>query len=62
MGLNLITHELLDPFGGESDLDPGILRHVSNKFSEDPMRPMHLWRQRFSMALYPSWFVGGTVG
>ena len=27
-----------DPFGGVADLSAGILRHVSDKFSEDPLR------------------------
>jgi len=30
--------ELHDPFSGRRDLEAGILRHVSEKFSEDPLR------------------------
>ncbi len=33
-----LTQELIDPFKGQDDLAKGILRHVSNKFSEDPLR------------------------
>lgn len=29
---------LIDPFGGQKDLEAGILRHVSPAFSEDPVR------------------------
>src|SRR5690349_24556068 len=29
---------LIDPFGGEKDLRAGVLRHVSEAFSEDPVR------------------------
>ncbi|MEM1180308.1 MAG: HD domain-containing protein [Acidobacteriota bacterium] len=32
------TGELLDPWGGRRDLDAHILRHVSHKFAEDPLR------------------------
>jgi tRNA nucleotidyltransferase (CCA-adding enzyme) len=30
--------ELVDPFGGQSDLQQKILRHVSSAFAEDPVR------------------------
>ena len=30
--------KLIDPFGGETDLRAGILRHVSPAFNEDPVR------------------------
>lgn len=30
--------ELLDPWGGRRDLESGVLRHVSEKFAEDPLR------------------------
>jgi tRNA nucleotidyltransferase (CCA-adding enzyme) len=32
------TMELRDPFNGRSDLDARILRHVSPRFTEDPLR------------------------
>ncbi len=32
------NQELLDPFGGQSDLEDNILRHVSERFKEDPLR------------------------
>ena len=36
--LDPLTGEFLDPWNGRSDLKQGILRHVSEHFSEDPLR------------------------
>ncbi len=38
MGYDPLTGELFDPFGGRRDLANGLLRHTSEKFSEDPLR------------------------
>jgi tRNA nucleotidyltransferase (CCA-adding enzyme) len=35
---------LIDPFGGESDLRAGVLRHVSPSFVEDPLRVLRVAR------------------
>ena len=35
---------LIDPFGGQRDLESGILRHVSPAFSEDPVRILRVAR------------------
>lgn len=35
---NVLTGEIIDPFNGTCDLQKGIIRHVSNAFSEDPLR------------------------
>ena len=35
---------LLDPFGGQRDLEAGVLRHVSAAFAEDPVRILRLAR------------------
>ena len=36
---NVLTGEIVDPFGGREDLKNGILRHVNdNSFGEDPLR------------------------
>ncbi|MGA0939071.1 MAG: hypothetical protein ACO3R1_04770, partial [Litorivicinaceae bacterium] len=32
------TGELIDPFGGQQDLNDRLLRHVSTAFAEDPLR------------------------
>jgi len=36
--------ELFDPFNGQEDLDNGLLKHVSNAFSEDPVRVLRVAR------------------
>ena len=36
--------ELIDPYGGEADLQAGILRHVSPAFTEDPVRILRVAR------------------
>lgn len=35
---------LIDPFGGKSDLENGVLRHVSDHFVEDPLRILRVAR------------------
>ena len=35
---------LIDPYGGQRDLDAKVLRHVSNNFSEDPLRVLRTCR------------------
>jgi len=36
--------QLIDPFGGQDDLNDGLLRHVSPAFSEDPVRLLRIAR------------------
>lgn len=38
MAIDVLTDELIDPFGGKNDLDKKILRATSTHFSEDPLR------------------------
>ena len=38
------TGELIDPFGGQADIEKRILRHVSEAFVEDPVRVLRLAR------------------
>ncbi|MFA6317541.1 MAG: polynucleotide adenylyltransferase, partial [Elusimicrobiota bacterium] len=38
MALDPATGELFDPHGGRKDLEARVLRHVSEKFREDPLR------------------------
>lgn len=38
MGWDPVTGELLDPFGGRTDLAKGLLRHTSERFADDPLR------------------------
>ena len=35
---DILTGEIVDPFGGRSDLQKKLLRHTSSRFSEDPLR------------------------
>ena len=36
--------DLIDPYGGRRDLDAKVLRHVSDNFSEDPLRVLRTCR------------------
>lgn len=36
--------EIIDPYGGQQDLQAGLLRHVSPAFAEDPVRVLRLAR------------------
>ena len=36
--------EIIDPYGGQEDLTNNVLRHVSEAFSEDPLRVMRVAR------------------
>ena len=46
---------LIDPFGGATDLERGLLRHVSPAFVEDPVRILRVARfaARFGFAVAP---------
>lgn len=46
MAKDLETGEIVDPFNGMSDLQDGILRHVSPAFAEDPLRVLRVARFR----------------
>lgn len=50
-----LADELFDPAGGRSDLEAGILRHVSGAFVEDPLRPLRgmQFAARFRLRLHP---------
>lgn len=40
---NVLTHELVDVYGGVRDLERGVIRHVSDaSFSEDPLRVLRV--------------------
>jgi len=36
--------QLIDPFGGQADIESRVLRHVSPAFSEDPLRVLRVAR------------------
>ncbi|MDK4565268.1 multifunctional CCA tRNA nucleotidyl transferase/2'3'-cyclic phosphodiesterase/2'nucleotidase/phosphatase, partial [Kingella kingae] len=46
---------IIDPFGGQRDLQQGILRHVSPAFAEDPVRILRTARfaARYGFAIAP---------
>ena len=47
---------LIDPFGGQRDLEKKILRHVAEAFAEDPVRILRVGRfaARFGFSVHPS--------
>ncbi len=38
------TGEIIDPYGGQQDLENKVLRHVSEAFTEDPLRVLRVAR------------------
>ncbi|MDP0496875.1 MAG: polynucleotide adenylyltransferase [Verrucomicrobiota bacterium JB024] len=50
-----LSGELVDPFNGRADLDKRILRHTSDKFSEDPLRVLRAMQflARFELTIAP---------
>ncbi len=55
MAWDPLRRELLDPFGGCRDLGDGVLRHVSEKFAEDPLRVLRgaQFAARFELDVAP---------
>lgn len=53
MGWNLADGTLLDPHFGRRDIEHRTLRHVSDAFAEDPLRPLRAARfaSRFGVAI-----------
>lgn len=53
--LDPLTGEILDPWDGRRDLEKGILRHVSEHFSEDPLRVLRgmQFSARFGFQIAP---------
>jgi tRNA nucleotidyltransferase (CCA-adding enzyme) len=45
MAVDLETGELIDPYGGLGDLQNGIIRAVSERFADDPVRALRAARQ-----------------
>lgn len=44
MAMDQSTNTLIDPFGGQNDLNHNILRHTSEAFKEDPVRILRVAR------------------
>jgi len=55
MAKNLETGEIVDPFGGQTDLEARVLRHVSTSFAEDPVRVLRTARfaARYGFSVHP---------
>ncbi|MDR1516007.1 MAG: hypothetical protein LBS45_09940 [Synergistaceae bacterium] len=45
MAVDLETGELIDPYGGMRDLQNGVIRAVSERFADDPVRALRAARQ-----------------
>lgn len=52
------NNELIDPYGGQKDLENKILRHVSSAFSEDPLR---VFRTARFQAMLPVFSIHNTT-
>lgn len=53
---DVLTGEIIDPFGGKSDLEKGIIRHVDEEtFAEDPLRVLRCaqFAARFEFEIAP---------
>lgn len=44
MAEDILTGQIIDPFGGREDLKRGILRHTTDAFAEDPLRVFRVAR------------------
>lgn len=55
MGYDPVSGELLDPYGGQEDLQNRVLRHVSPAFSDDPLRSLRAvnFVSRFNLDVAP---------
>lgn len=54
--------ELIDPFGGEKDLERRVLRHVSPAFIEDPLRVLRVARFMAQLAPFDFYIGDETLG
>ncbi len=55
MAKDMVTGEIIDPFGGKHDLENMILRHTTSAFMDDPLRILRLFR--FKAQLGKGWTV-----
>jgi tRNA nucleotidyltransferase (CCA-adding enzyme) len=55
MAFDLVSSELVDPYGGEKDLRARVLRHTSEQFAEDPLRVLRAMQfaARFEFSVAP---------
>ena len=55
MAKDMVTGEIIDPFGGKHDLENMTLRHTTSAFMDDPLRILRLFR--FKAQLGNNWSV-----
>ncbi|MBF0105897.1 MAG: HD domain-containing protein [Deltaproteobacteria bacterium] len=63
MALHLTDHKLIDPFGGQDDLQSKIIRTVTDaSFEEDPLRMLRAiqFAARFDFSIHPATLVSMT--
>ena len=55
MAIDMVSSEIIDPFGGREDLKEGILRHTTDAFKEDPVRILRVARfaARYDFEVHP---------
>lgn len=55
MAMDMESGEVFDFFGGKKDLEDGVIRHVSEAFSEDPLRVLRAARfaARYNFTIHP---------
>lgn len=60
---DMVTGELIDPFGGLKDLEDGVLRPTSDAFMEDPLRVLRLFRFKVTLEAKTGkpWLISDTA-
>lgn len=55
MAMDMITGEIIDPYGGRADLTHKLIRHTSDAFAEDPVRVLRAARfaARYNFTIHP---------
>ena len=53
MAMDVLTGELIDPYGGKKDIEAGVLRPVSEHFFEDPVRALRTARFTDQLEMNP---------
>lgn len=55
IAIDLLSGEVVDPFGGTEDIRNGVIRHVSDAFHEDALRVLRVARQaaKFNFSVAP---------
>jgi tRNA nucleotidyltransferase (CCA-adding enzyme) len=59
MAMTVKDNHLIDPWGGQEDLENRVLRHTSSAFSEDPLRVLRV--ARFMARFGPTWTIHPTT-